>query len=212
MSLLYPAGEIIRSKMIMIFVAGLLAMISSLAAMEKVTVAGSSTVLPLGEAAAEAFNFEQKDYLVSVTGGGTGAGITGIAEGRFDIAMASREVTPVERKRYGNGFVEHLVGYDGIVVAVSKPIYQAGIASLSKDQLRKIYAGEINSWRDLGGPDEEIYVVSREQGSGTRDTFDEVIMGDKGAETPGVDTVALGSAEVKTALAGSDKAIGYLGF
>jgi phosphate transport system substrate-binding protein len=212
MSPFHPAGETIRRKMIMIFIAGILAMMSSLAAVEKVTMAGSTTVLPLGEAASEAFNFEQKDYLVSVTGGGTGAGITGIAEGRFDIAMASREVTPVERKRYGDGFVEHLVGYDGIVVAVSKPIYQAGIAGLTEDQLRRIYAGEINSWKDLGGPDDEIYVVSREQGSGTRDTFDEVIMGDKGAETPGVDTVALGSAEVKTALAGSDKAIGYLGF
>jgi phosphate transport system substrate-binding protein len=104
------------------------------------------------------------------------------------------------------------VGYDGIVVAVSKPIYQAGVVGLSKDQIRRIYAGEVNSWKDLGGPDEEIYVVSREQGSGTKETFDEVVMGGRGVETPGVDTVALGSAEVKTALAGSDKAIGYLGF
>jgi len=196
----------------MIFIASTLALIATSAALEKVTVAGSTTVLPLGEAAAEAFNFEQKDYRVTVTGGGTGAGITGLAEGRFDIAMASRELTPVESKKYGNEFQEHLIGYDAIVVAVSKPIYEAGVVGLSKDQLRRIYAGEIDNWKDLGGPDEEIYVVSREQGSGTRDTFNEVIMGDKGAETPGVDTVGLGSAEVKTALAGSDKAIGYLGF
>jgi len=196
----------------MIFIAISLALMAASAAVEKVTVAGSTTVLPLGEAAAEAFNLEQKDYLVSVTGGGTGAGITGLAEGRFDIAMASRELTPDESKKNGDGFQEHLIGYDGIVVAVSKSIYQAGIAGLSKDQLRRIYAGEVNNWKDLGGLDEEIYVLSREQGSGTRDTFNEVIMGDRVAETPGVDTVALGSAEVKTALAGSDKAIGYLGF
>jgi phosphate transport system substrate-binding protein len=198
--------------MIMIFTASVLALMAASTAVEKVTVAGSTTVLPLSEAAAEAFNFEQKDYQVSVTGGGSGAGITGLAEGRFDIAMASRELTPVEKEKYEDGFQEHLIGYDGIVVAVSKSIYQAGIAGLSKDQLRRIYAGEINNWKDLGGPDEEIYVLSREQGSGTRDTFNEVIMGDRGAETPGIDTVALGSAEVKTALAGSDKAIGYLGF
>jgi phosphate transport system substrate-binding protein len=195
----------------MIFIASTLALTTAVA-MEKVTVAGSTTVLPLGEAAAEAFNFEQRDYLVTVAGGGTGAGITGLAEGRFDIAMASRELTSDESKKYGNGFQEHLIGYDGIVVAVSRPVYLAGVAGLSKDQLRRIYAGEINNWKELGGPDEEIYVISREQGSGTRDTFDEVIMGNKGAETPGVNTVALGSAEVKTALAGSDKAIGYLGF
>jgi phosphate transport system substrate-binding protein len=196
----------------MIFAACTLALIAASAAVEKVAVAGSTTVMPLGEAAAEAFNFEQKDYRVTVTGGGTGAGITGLAGGRFDIAMASRELTPDESNRYGDGFQEYLIGYDGIVVAVSRPIYEAGIAGLSKDQLRRIYAGEIDNWKDLGGPDEEIYAISREQGSGTRDTFDEVIMGNKGAETPGVDTVALGSAEVKTALAGSDKAIGYLGF
>jgi phosphate transport system substrate-binding protein len=83
---------------------------------------------------------------------------------------------------------------------------------LTRDQLKRIYAGEINNWKDLGGPDKEIYVVSREQGSGTRDTFNEVIMGNKSAETPGVATVALGSAEAKTALVGSDRAIGYLGF
>lgn len=195
----------------MIFIASTLALTTA-SAVEKVTVAGSTTVLPLGEAAAEAFNFEQKDYLVTVAGGGTGAGITGLAEGRFDIAMASRELTSDESKKYGNGFQEHLIGYDGIVVAASRPVYLAGVAGLSKDQLRRIYAGEINNWKELGGPDEEIYVISREQGSGTRDTFDEVIMGNKGAETPGVNTVALGSAEVKTALAGSDKAIGYLGF
>jgi len=177
-----------------------------------VTVSGSTTVLPLGEAAAEAFNSLQKEYMVSVTGGGTGAGMTAIAEGRSNIAMASREVTADEKSKYGDGFQEYLIGYDGIVVAVSKPIYDAGIEGLTRDQLKRIYAGEINNWKDLGGPDKEIYAVSREQGSGTRDTFNEVIMGNKGAETPGVATVALGSAEAKTALAGSDKAIGYMGF
>jgi phosphate transport system substrate-binding protein len=181
-------------------------------AQEKATVSGSTTVLPLGEAAAEAFNAEQKEYQVSVTGGGTGAGITGIAEGRSDIAMASREVTADEIAKYGDKFQENLVGHDGIVIIVSKPIYDAGVVNLSTEQVRKIYSGEINNWNEVGGPDEEIFVVAREQGSGTRDTFDEVIMGNRSAETPGVDAVTLGSAEAKTAVAGNDKGIGYLGY
>jgi len=67
---------------------------------------------------------------------------------------------------------------------VSKEIYDAGVTSITKDQVKKIYSGEITNWKDLGGPDEEILVVAREMGSGTRDTFNEDIMGDKKAETP----------------------------
>jgi phosphate transport system substrate-binding protein len=79
-------------------------------------------------------------------------------------------------------------------------------------QVKKIYAGEIKNWKELGGPDAEIYAIGREQGSGTRDTFNEDIMADKKAETPGVSTTAMGSSEVKTAVVGSNSAIGYLGF
>lgn len=186
--------------------------ITSALAQEKVTVSGSTTVLPLGEAAAEVFNSEQKEYEASVTGGGTGAGITGIAEGRFDIAMASREVTAAEIAKYGNKFQGTPIGYDGIVIVVSKPIYDAGVTNLSTEQVKGIYSGETDNWKAVGGPDEEIFVVSREQGSGTSDTFNEDIMGSRSAETPGVDTVTLGSAETKTAVVGNDKGIGYVGY
>ena len=185
---------------------------SMVMAKETVRVSGSTTVLPLAEGGAEAFNGEQSDYETLVTGGGTGVGMKNIAEGNSEIAMASREVTAEEISNFGDKFKENLVGYDGIVIAVSKEIYDAGVTSLSKDQVKEIYTGEINNWDDVGGPDEEIMVVAREQGSGTRDTFNEDIMGDKKAETPGVNTVAGSNAEIRTALTGSDKAIGYLGF
>lgn len=182
------------------------------ALVKEVTVSGSSTAMPLVEAAAEEFNVKQHDYAVAVTAGGTGAGIMGIAERKFNIAMASREVTADERQRYGDEFQEFKIGVDGICIAVSEKIYQAGVKGLSKKQVRDIYAGKITNWKDVGGPDDGIYVIAREYGSGTRDTFNEEIFDGKSAETLGVDTVALGSAEVKTAIAGSDKAIGYLGF
>jgi len=185
---------------------------SAVMAKETVSVSGSTTVLPLAEAGAEAFNGAQSDYQVLVTGGGTGVGIKNIAEGTSNIAMASREVTSDEKSKFGDKFRENMVAYDGIVIAVSKQIYDAGITSLTKEQVKKIYSGEINNWKDLGGPDEEMLVVAREQGSGTRDTFNEDIMGDKKAETPGVNTVTGSNAEVKTAVTGSDKAIGYMGF
>lgn len=177
-----------------------------------VSVSGSTTVMPLGEAAAEEFNFIQQEYHISVTGGGSGAGINNIAEGRSDVAMTSREVTPEEKTKYSNDIQEYLIGYDGIAVAVSRAVYDGGVKNLSKNQIKKIYNGEITRWSQVGGPDEGIYVISREQGSGTTDTFDEVILGDKKAQTPGVKTIAMSSAEVKTAIAGSDRAIGYIGY
>lgn len=179
---------------------------------EDVTVMGSSTVMPLAEAAAEAFNLEQNDYLVSVNIGGTGAGILGIVERKYNIAMASRAVTEGEKQRFGDNFQQFKIGMDGISIAVSDEIYQEGIRNLNKDQVKRIYSGEIANWNELGGPDKDIYVISREYGSGTRDDFNEAVMEDIGAETPGVDTVALSAAEVKTTISGSDRAIGYLGF
>jgi phosphate transport system substrate-binding protein len=182
------------------------------AASTEVVVSGSTTVGPLGILWAEAFNAGQSNYHVSVSQTGTGAGITAIAGEKSDIAMASREVTDVEKARYGNKFQETLVGYDGIAVCVSKAIYDAGVKALAKEQVKEIYAGNITNWKQLGGPDEEIYAVSREQGSGTRETFLTDIFGTTAAETPAVRTYATSSSEIKTAITRSDNAIGYLGY
>lgn len=177
-----------------------------------VTVMGSSTVMPLAEAAAEVFNIEQHDYLVSITPGGTGAGILGIVERKYDIAMASRPISEEEMQRFGGSFQEFKVGMDGISIAVSDEIYQEGVRKLNRKQVKKIYSGEITNWQEIGGPDKDIYVISREYGSGTRDDFNKAIMEDPMAETPGVSTVASSGAEVKTAISKSDRAIGYVGF
>ncbi|HWQ19042.1 MAG TPA: phosphate ABC transporter substrate-binding protein [Methanotrichaceae archaeon] len=193
----------------------ILALVPAAMGYNGITVSGSSTVMPLVESCAEAFNVQQSTYHVSVSSGGTGAGITNVAEGRSDIAMASRELTVSEMSRYGDSFKEFLVGYDGLCVAVSREVYDSGVKALTNDQVKKIYSGEISNWKLVGGPDREIYVIAREQGSGTRDTFNEVIMGKRDAELPGVDehgSVETGNAGVKTALVGSRQAIGYLGY
>ena len=205
--------EVIRKIIIISLIALSVAFIhlSPISAKE-VTISGSSTVMPLAEAAAEVFNLEQHQYVVSVTAGGTGAGILGIAERKYDIAMASRALTGDEEQRFGSNFREFKIGQDGISLAVSEKIYQAGVKSLSREQIQKIYSGNITNWKQVGGPDEDIYVISREEGSGTRDDFNEAVLGNRTAEMPGVDTVANSGAEVKTAITGSDRAIGYLGF
>jgi phosphate transport system substrate-binding protein len=181
----------------------------------KVAVSGSSTVMPLAGLAAEEFNTLQDKYHVSVTSGGTGVGMVDVAEGRSDIAMASREVQLSERQRYETPslkFMEFAVGFDAICLVVSPDIYDSGVTSLTKDEVKQIYAGYITNWEELGGPDMEIFVIGRKPGSGTRDTFNEIILGSKEAESPGVTIDAWDSSEVKTAIRGSDSAIGYMGY
>jgi phosphate transport system substrate-binding protein len=180
-----------------------------------VSVSGSTTVMPLAEMCAEEFNFAQDRYRVSVSSGGTGVGITDIAEGRSEIGMASREIKIQERQRYeskGRRFQEHLIGYDAICVVVSPQIRDSGVLGLTREQLRGIYQGSITNWREVGGPEREILVIGRMAGSGTRDTFQEVIMGSREAEAPGVSMEAFESSEVTAAIRGSRQAIGYLGY
>jgi phosphate transport system substrate-binding protein len=198
--------------LIITIIASFIILVSPSASVEKVvTVSGSTSMLPLAAAAAEVFNDQQKDYFVSVNGGGTGPGIINIAERKEDIAMASRALTEEEKVEYGNRFQEYLIGYGDVVIAVSNAIYSAGVKDLTGEQVKNVYLGKITNWKDVGGPDEEIYVIARLPGSGARDTFNEVIFGDVNSETPGVGTNTLSDAEAKTAIEGSDKAIGYLG-
>lgn len=180
-------------------------------ARENLVITGSTTVLPAVERCAEVFNLAQNEIGVQVSSGGSGRGIQDAASGLADIGMASREVKESEVKQFGDHFVEHLIGYDAIAVAVSKEIYDAGVTSLSSEEVSKIYSGEIDNWREVGGPDELILPVARIPGSGTGDTFNEMIMGSSRAETEGVEVNAMENAEIKTLIVQSDKAIGYLG-
>ena len=180
---------------------------------ETVTVTGSTTVMPLVEVSAEEFNILHSDIMVTVSGvGGSGVGIKNVASGFSDIGMSSREVREEEVALYGDNFREYLIGYDAICIAVSRSIYDGGVKNLTREQLRGIYDGNVTNWKDLGGPDLDIYAVARMVGSGTGDLFNEMVMGDLATETLGADTYTQNNAEMKTAITKSDKAIGYLGF
>lgn len=204
-----------ESKLLILLMVFFLAEAESVAREVTVVVSGSSTVMPMAELAAEEFNMMQDNYTVNVKSGGSGVGIVDVAEGRSDIAMSSREIKLEERQRYetpSTRFIEQLVGFDAICLVISQEVYDFGVTSLTKEEVKQIFAGDITNWEELGGPNTEIFAIGRRAGSGTRDTFNEIIMGSREAETPGVSYDAGESSEVKFSTQRSDNAIGYMGY
>jgi phosphate transport system substrate-binding protein len=187
--------------------------IGSLAGAEAIRIEGSTTVGPIADAFAEYFKTIQPGLEITVNKTGSGNGAAALIDGRCDIATMSRFMKTEEefKKAIEKGVVPvaHVVAMDGICVIVhpSNPVKEMTTA-----QVRDIYLGKIKNWKELSGPDEPIFAIARKEGSGTKDTFNEVIMGSKAAETPGVNDREDDSAGVRTAIVGSDKAIGYLGF
>ena len=173
-----------------------------------ITIKGSSTVLPIATLCAEQFMEDNPDITVSVAGGGSSVGIRSVAEGEADIGDASREVKQSEIDEFGDIFYDNKVALDGVAVIVSKEIYDAGITDLTLEQIKEIFDGTISDWQDLGyNGSLEIFVNEREEGSGTRDTFMELV----DLEETDADTAHSSNSLVKQAVQGSDQAIGYVG-
>jgi len=141
---------------------------------------GSDTVLPLAQAEAEDFMIAYPEKSVTVTGGGSGVGIAALIDGEVDIATASREMKAEEieaAKANGINPVEHTIAIDGISVIVNP---ENPVSELTFDQLRGIYNGSISNWKDVGGEDKSIVVISRDSSSGTYEYFKEaVLLGDE---------------------------------
>ena len=128
---------------------------------------GSDTVLPVAQQTAERFMNRQPDARVTVTGGGTGVGISALMDNTTDIAMASRPIKFSEKmkiKTAGEEVDEVIVAYDALAVVVhpSNPVKQ-----LTRQQLEDIFRGKITNWKQVGGDDRKIVVYSRETSSGT---------------------------------------------
>jgi phosphate transport system substrate-binding protein len=180
----------------------------------RITVVGSTTVLPIITRVAEKF-VEKKNGRVSITvnGGGSGVGIQSAGLGRADIGMASREITPRERKRFTSPGLQTLaVGRDAVACVVSREVYSAGVRTLLKEQIGDIYLGKIKNWKEVGGPDKEIVVIDKERHRGTRHVFMKYVFGNENARTPGTRLVTGSNNEEQTKIAQSDSAIGMLSF
>lgn len=139
----------------------------------QLTCSGSTTVLPIAQAAAEAFMAKYPDVNVSVRGGGSGVGVAALISGSTDIAnssrpMKSKEVTQAKGK--GINPVAYFVANDGIAIIVNN---SNSVKDLSLKQLKEIYTGKITNWNQLGGKNLPIVVISRDVASGTFEVFNE---------------------------------------
>lgn len=137
---------------------------------------GSTTVLPIAQKVTEAFMKDFPDVSISVSGGGSGNGIKALIDGTTDIADSSRFIKDEEVKlavEKGTYPVPFAVAYDAIVPVVNP---ENPIKDISAEQLKGIYTGEIKNWKDLGGSDAKIVVISRDTSSGTYEIWEEKIM------------------------------------
>ena len=179
------------------------------------TLAGSTTVQPLAEKAGEAFMDANPDVTIEVQGGGSSVGITAAADGTADIGNISREVKKEELEANPE-FQVFTVAKDGIAIVVNPKIK---LDNLTKEQVRDIFSGKITNFKEVGGPDAPITVASREEGSGTRSAFQELVMqykdasGNK-AEDEIVATAILQSSNgaLRTTVAETPNTIAYLSF
>ncbi len=176
---------------------------------------GSDTMVNLALAWAEAYKNVRPDVLISVTGGGSGTGITALVNKTTDIANASRAIKPEEVaavEATGVEPVEFIVARDAIAVIVNpaNPVHQ-----LTLEQISAIYSGEINNWNEVGGDDRPIVRLSRETNSGTHVYFLETVLrlGKKDNKTLfSPDTLMLPSSEgITTEVRDNPNAIGYDG-
>jgi len=159
---------------------------------------------------ADSFHAETGKVVV-VNAGGSGSGFNQLAEGQTDIGMMSRDITPEEKAQFPDiRFTPITIGRDAVAPVISSEIFDAGIKSLTLTEIADIYAGEIDNWKEVGGPDKAIFVIDKESSSGTRQTFMKVVMGHSKASARGADLVIGSNNEEQTAIAQSDSAIGML--
>ena len=180
-----------------------------------VQIRGSDTILNASQSIVEEYMKTNKKARIAVTGGGSGVGIASLINKTADIAMASRNIKSSEveaLKKEGINVEEVVLGYDGITVIINHGNH---IKNLDKKTLAGVFAGEITNWKELGGDDAKIVVLSRDSSSGTHAYFKEEILrgGDKKSVVEyGQDTLYMPSNQaILQEVAKSKYAIGYIG-
>lgn len=167
---------------------------------------GSTTVQPLAEVMAQSFETLYPEVTVYVQGGGSSVGVRSAADRSADIGMASREVK-ISELQENPELVVHTIARDGIAV-VTEP--GCSVGGMSLEQVRQIFAGEITNWSELGGDDMVITVVAREEGSGTRAAFEELVMGEDLISETAILQPSNGA--VRTTISVTPGSVGFLSF
>jgi len=172
-----------------------------------VTLSGSTTVQPLAEKLAEAYMTENTGVRIDVQGGGSSVGVKAAAEGTSDIGMASREIKESELTEFPNLKI-FVIARDGIAIVAHPDV---PVSDLTVEQVRDIFSGKITNWKELGGEDQNIIVVSREEGSGTRSAFEEMVMGED-ALIAATAILQASNGSVRTTVSTTPYSIAYLSF
>ena len=175
----------------------------------KIVIKGSTTVLPIAQKTAEAYMKQNPDVKITISGGGSGNGIKALIDGSTDIADSSRFIKDKEVKlavQNGQYPVPFAVAYDCIVPVVHPSNTMTNITMV---QLKDIYMGKIKNWKDIGGPDRPIVVISRDTSSGTYEVWAKKVLKKKRV-FPGALLQASNGA-VAQAVGKNKNAIGYIG-
>jgi phosphate transport system substrate-binding protein len=170
-------------------------------AQNAVCIAGSTSVQPFAEKLAEIYMHHHPNIRIDVQGGGSSAGIYAAEQGAADLGASSRELIGKEKN-----LQEIPIAYDGIAIIVNK---QNPLGNLSLNQIQQIFQGEITDWSQFGLPPHPIDVITREEGSGTRNAFEEMVMGQH-AEISPIALVQDSNGSVREIVADDPYAIGYI--
>ncbi len=163
-------------------------------------IAGSTSVQPFAEKLAEVYMQQHPQARIDVQGGGSSAGIYAVNNEACDLGASSRELVPAEKH-----LIEIPIAYDGIAVIVhpANPL-----TNLRLEDLRALFTEKITDWRNFGLPPHPIHLITREEGSGTREAFESMVM-DKQEITPGA-LVQDSNGSVRELVAGDPYSLGYI--
>jgi phosphate transport system substrate-binding protein len=151
---------------------GGLVLAAGAAAGQPLRVTGSTTVNAVVVEAAEILRAERKTVIQVDTQGGSSGGIAALGEGRADLAMSSRPLLDEDRARFPKVRLQPVkIGVDAVALVVSKDVWDGGVRALSREQVRRLYEGEVKNWREVGGPDRRVVFFNKEPGRGTWEVF-----------------------------------------
>ena len=136
-----------------------------------ITAAGSSALKPLVDDAADMFAEKYPNIAITIDAGGSGEGLKQVSEGTVNIGNSDVPAEDKLEPDQAAELVDHQVCVVTMAPIVNNDVYEAGVTGLTKEQLISIFTGETKNWSEVGGPDEEIVLVTRPTSSGTRATF-----------------------------------------